>query len=388
MASTKYPRGIRYHRGGWELRFRFQKESFIYRFTAAENKTNLDRAKRLLKQAKSNLLEDIEPWPDIGSVYAGTDNPEFREVAKMWLKNLAPRTSKSHFEDVRNIVNNVWLDQFDGRHVANITPKQIKRNINAIAWSGNQRKKNCMSVLRQIFEYAIDEMDYIDINPVPRFKAPKTKTRQRAKPFTRVEKSAILDAIKELRTDAWLFYFLSFETGMRTGEVLALHWNDFDFVGGTVAVDKAMVRRRLKSTKTGSGRTVILTRAAQAALTKFPRPIKGGAVFLNAKGTIMKDADHFVSAFNSAIKKTGILYRRPYTTRSTRATELLAAGVPVKIVADQLGHTEQVCHDRYSGLYVTGEEQVVLHGAEDLMEVWRKKDDELRKSGKDSNCYD
>jgi integrase len=229
---------------------------------------------------------------------------------------------------------------------------------------------------------------YIDINPVPRFKAPKTDTRQRANPFSRVEKLAILDAIKELRADAWLFYFLSFETGMRTGEVLALHWNDFDFVGGTVVVDKSMVRRRLKATKTGAGRTVILTKAAQAALAKIPRPIKGGPVFLNAKGTIMKDADHFVSAFNSAIEKTGVLYRRPYTTRSTRATELLAAGVPVKIVADQLGHTEQVCHDRYSGLYVTGEEQVVLLGAEDLMEVWLRKDEELRKSDKGTTRCD
>ena len=67
-------------------------------------------------------------------------------------------------------------------------------------------------------------------------------------------------------------------TGMRTGELLAVTWEDFD--GTRLDVNKAIVRGQIKSTKTVDTRSVLLLPELVKRLDALPRPINGGEIIV------------------------------------------------------------------------------------------------------------
>ena len=371
--ATKYPTGIRYQAryGRWEVRFNFRKESYSHTFQAAENQSNLEAAKRILKQAKANLLEDLPPFPqqtDGPAADLNGDFYSFRAVAKLWIDNLEERDLKaSYITEARRTVNGVWLEHFQDVPVENMTPRRVKRVIKSTKWSSIKRRRNCCSVLRQILQFAIEELE-LEATPLPD-ESRKKKNGKSEKfvpnPFSVAEKAAILRDLKKMNREAWLFHLIAFETGMRTGEILALTWQDFDFINGDVSVNKAIVRSEVTSTKTDERRTVAMTAELMEALKGEVRPLDGGPLWIAEQtGSQRKSAKHFRKWWARALDSAKVEYRRMYTTRSTRATQLLSAGVSVKVVAAQLGHTEQVCQQKYSGFYTTGEERDILRAAE------------------------
>lgn len=379
MAISKYPRGIRYQAqyGRWELKFQKRKEIYYHHFTAEENKTNLAKAVRLLNQARANVRDDLPPWPEENRSGANPDGESFtfRDVAKLWLSDLETRSKSSNVTESRRIINGVWLAEFQDVPVENLSARRLKRTIKAMNWSSVKRRRNCCSVLRQILEFAVDDLDVLDANPLPSEKRRGGKSQATTfepKPFSVKEKAAILRDLKKMNREAWLFHLIAFETGARTGEVLALTWDDFDFANGDVSITKAIVRSEVTTTKTYKSRTVAMTAELANALKGEVRPLDGGPLWIAEQtGAQRKSAKHFRKWWVRALDSAKVDYRRMYTTRSTRATELLSAGVPVKIVAAQLGHTEQVCQQRYSGLYVTGNERDVLRAAEKRIAGWK-----------------
>ena len=51
--------------------------------------------------------------------------------------------------------------------------------------------------------------------------------------------------------------FLSFGTGIRSGEMVSLNWSDIDFINRTISINKTIRKGRIKGTKTYSGKRVI-----------------------------------------------------------------------------------------------------------------------------------
>ncbi|MDF1930752.1 tyrosine-type recombinase/integrase [Legionella pneumophila] len=74
-------------------------------------------------------------------------------------------------------------------------------------------------------------------------------------PFDQDEIKAILDTATEQARNLFQFAFFS---GLRTSELIALEWNDIDWLKGTVRVSKAVVLKQEKGTKTKSGMRDVL----------------------------------------------------------------------------------------------------------------------------------
>jgi integrase len=175
-------------------------------------------------------------------------------------------------------------------------------------------------------------------------------------------------------------------TGMRRGEALALRWRDADLDAGRVAVrpsvgvvkDKGRGEQLVEgATKTGQSRVVDLDAGTVAALRTY-RAVRGSVALDLVRDTALVlgtlDGSHrhperfsrqFVAHVVQARKALGeelLPVIRLHDLRHTHATLLLAAGEPVKVVSERLGHASatitltvyQHVHPAWGGRRPTG----------------------------------
>jgi integrase len=129
-------------------------------------------------------------------------------------------------------------------------------------------------------------------------------------------------------------------TGMRRGEIVALRWADVDTTAGAIAVHgtkSAAARRRVRIPESLSA---FLTehRAKQrqlyAAVSGYA---ERGYVFCAEDGSPLR-ADSLTAAFARLARKLNLPDAHFHCLRHTFATEMLGAGVLVKVVSEMLGH--------------------------------------------------
>jgi len=144
-------------------------------------------------------------------------------------------------------------------------------------------------------------------------------------------------------------------TGMRRGELAGLTWRDIDLEAATVTVQRARVTVksadvRESQPKTASGRRKVeLDTDTATALTAWQKRQEKeraewpgtwpdhGLVFTLEDGSALHP-DYLSRAFRAHVKKAKLPMVRLHDLRHTHATLMLAAGVPVKVVSERLGH--------------------------------------------------
>jgi integrase len=165
-------------------------------------------------------------------------------------------------------------------------------------------------------------------------------------------------------------------TGLRQGELLGLSWPDVDLEAGTLTVRRSLARAWLRQDgqlvagwdfaepKTArSRRTIHLAPTAMAALRRQealqaaakdaigPGWQDGRAlVFTDAAGRPL-DGKTVNLTFHRLLTVAGLPSIPFHGLRHSAATAMLAAGVPLKVVSEALGHsTITVTADRYAGV--------------------------------------
>lgn len=138
-------------------------------------------------------------------------------------------------------------------------------------------------------------------------------------------------------------------TGLRQGEQLGLAWEDIK--GDRLHVHKELARvngkyQRVEPKTERSKRTVPLTPTVQAALAAHRDrliaqgfvPTATGPVFVNTKGGPLSGS-WLTHAWYGLLETAGVK-RRPWKVlRATFASQLHAAGVPERTIADLMGHS-------------------------------------------------
>ena len=144
-------------------------------------------------------------------------------------------------------------------------------------------------------------------------------------------------------------------TGLRKGEALALRWADLDLDDGTLRVSATLnrVSRSLVSSepKTPRSRRVVPLSPDLVSMLKRHRTAQKrerlvaanqwadtGLVFTTEFGTPV-DPRNLLRVVQSAAAQIGLEDVDVHTLRHSVATAWMAAGVPIKVVADLLGHS-------------------------------------------------
>ena len=168
---------------------------------------------------------------------------------------------------------------------------------------------------------------------------PKLKyTSRKQKPFTLDEIDLILSNAKgQLRN----FLGISFFTGMRSGEILALTWDDIDFTSDTIIINKTVATGIINSAKTRSSeRDIEILSKAKGFFKsqKLETGLASSYVFLNKKNTFYPSNCNMYSSYQYLLKRLGIEKRSLHNTRHTFASIMLNNSIDPLWVSSMLGH--------------------------------------------------
>jgi len=147
--------------------------------------------------------------------------------------------------------------------------------------------------------------------------------------------------------------YLSYGSGMRSGEIIALCWKDIDFKNKTININKTMRNGRVKSPKTYSGiRKIDMTDECYKSLLNqrdLCMDIDCETIFVTQYKNPYKDVtDISKGSWKSYLKYCNIEYKRFYNLRHTFATKMLRNGLDIVTLSGHLGHKNvNVTMERY-----------------------------------------
>jgi integrase len=206
-------------------------------------------------------------------------------------------------------------------------------------------------------------------NPAAQVPRPRYQPKERAS-LTTDQVRALLQAAKGYTLEA--FFVLALHSGLREGEMLALHWPDIDFEKATVRVDRSLTQLKggifqLKEPKRPrSRRTVPLSADAINALNEHRKrmfakgqDVQTGPVFTTRTNRYIDHNNLLRAVFKPMLAKAGLADITIHDLRHTHASHLLRNGVPLHEVSRRLGHSrETVTLDTYAHLLPSASQEL------------------------------
>ena len=278
--------------------------------------------------------------------YVHPSDQRLAEFLEQWLGYVKPRCGARTYERNEAIVKRHLTPALGEIRIGKLSARHISTYETRALESGRLDKKGGLSpetvrkihwVLHQALALAvvwrlIPDNQAALVSPVHGQKAAIV-------PLAEKQQRQLLKAAENTRLAAPIQ--LALGTGMRRGEILALRWRDFDEVNRCLSVAHAF--------KTASAQRRIRLSASTIAMLKAHRTTQNEARLLSRgtwhrRGFVFPDevgepwgANAFSMAFRRLCRKAG-LDCRFHDLRHTHATDLLRAGVPVKVVSERLGH--------------------------------------------------
>jgi integrase len=307
---------------------------------------------------------------------------KFEKYATDYLTEIAPLNLKAGtLANYHNYSKRVY--EFLGHlRMDKITPTHIQKFIKAMETGERLDKyrkgalsaktiKNHIAFVSSVFEYA-RKMQVLSFNPCGSAILPKDKAEELQQEIYSVEETKhILELLcqEDRKNFQFTIYFLlAVYTGFRRGELLGLEWKDFDFDRQTVSLNRNSLYTTEKGIYTDSLKTrtsyrslklpleimAILSeyKAHQAAYVKSIHNLWVGKI----KGLHDKMVDNdrlftqrdgspmFTNSpslfFGQFCKRHGIEYRKGHSLRHFNASVQIYAGVDVKAIQTNLGHSQ------------------------------------------------
>jgi len=292
----------------------------------------------------------------------------FKDIAEEALRVHARKVGPESMDQYRAALNNWWMPYLAELPITSIDEDMLETLDADLEWPSIKTRNNCLIPLRFVFSKAMKKrietngvkVPLIAFDPCLILENGKPK-KTKPDPFTPDERDLILSHFYQFTgTDAlWYHFFIvAFYTGMRTGELLALHWEQIDFNSSSITVDRAYSKGRLKQTKTDEIRTfpaLPIVISALKELKKFTF-LQGGQVFFvppNIDQPLIYTKPP-ARVFQAALRKLGIRQRPTYNTRHTFATVMLMSNVKPGCAAKVLGHSLAVFFGTYA-TWIEGE---------------------------------
>lgn len=277
------------------------------------------------------------------------------EWYEIWIELRAAILRPSTLKSNKAVFRNSILPLIGSMKMTEVRPLDCQRIFNRMIDlnRGKRTLRGLRSLLNLFFNSAVDNL-VINESPLKRSvvsnagKKPVTKEA-----MTLVEQKRFIDACEgRVFEYAWKFIL---QTGIRSGELLALTWDDVDFENRTLNIDKSLTYIKaadyhLGPPKSNAGyRKIPLTQEAVDILhrqkryteenVKNPEPKWANNIFVNSNGA-PSSIPTYNSRLNVVCKKANIRHISMHILRHTFATRCIEAGMKPKTLQNILGHED------------------------------------------------
>lgn len=257
-------------------------------------------------------------------------------------KHVKIHCKQKTYDEGKIIVNSKIIPYFGNMKLCNLTKVHVENfmayllSLNLSNATVNKYKNTLSSIIeRQI------ENGTIFQNVVKKVKSLKIYKSNKAKALTEDEYNKLLDTCLQVKPEFYPMLYIILNTGMRRGEIIALRWENVDFVRNKIYIKDSEYRAQLDTPKTITSirdidmhadvRKILLEQKLKAGNSEF--------VFPNSKGGMFMGNNVTRRLFAPVMKASGIGHVRLHDTRHTYGSLLLENNAPVKYVQEQMGHS-------------------------------------------------
>ncbi len=304
-------------------------------------------------KTKARLREKVQKFMDEVDADIISSDMTVEAWAQKWLTIYKEKTvCTERFHAYQSILRTHIYPAIGHKRLSEVYPADLQAILNDLSCSKHYAN-SIQSTLSQLFR-AAKQNRLISNNPAEDLTLPKLKNGSH-RPITEEERALILEACKMHRAGNWVLLMLY--CGLRPGEAAALQWKDIDFDHKVVHVTKALdsYSGAVKEPKTKSGiRDVPMPDALIERLTVSGEPFE--RILLNRAGQNMNGRSKWIvwKSFRRHMNQIGggvfqnnrlvidVVAKdlTPYCLRHTYCTDLQAAGVPINVAKELMGHAD------------------------------------------------
>lgn len=260
----------------------------------------------------------------------------FDNLVSVFIKSYSKVNKRSWQRDVTS--TKALMKYFGGKKLSQVSPwtvdKYKSRRLKETSVRGTPITKATvnreLACLKKMLSYAEGE-NWIVSNPLRRYKLFKERPNK-IRVVSLAEFKMVYDnASEDLKTKL----LIGFNTGMRKSEITGLKWTDVDLSTRLIYV---------ADSKTGDPREVPVNDELYGFLSSLKEKARDEYVLPRMRSPIR----NFKTAFENAVKKSGVAKFTFHDLRHTFASNLVMAGVDIATVQELLGHKSIVMTKRYS----------------------------------------
>lgn len=309
--------------------------------------------KRFLMEAEFEFEDEIKSK---SISYNDMANNTFSNYVQWWLGyvKLTEQTKESYKYNLKFIEKHIGhmilskINKADMLELLEII-KDKKHHITGEPIS-ERTVRNHMNILKSIFRTAV-ELEILSTNPMDNIKFSVDEYQLRDNYYDIDDINKMIFALDDEPVVYQFAILFTLATGVRLGELLALQERDFNFTENSVTISKSLSEtkgsRKLGPTKTKKTRVEFYPKELNDLLEKHLEiemmkkdslGVKNDLIFTSRTGDFMPKRT-MQDWFKRFLKRHNLKHITFHGLRHTSATLLLSKGIPLKNVAERLGHS-------------------------------------------------
>ena len=300
--------------------------------------------KRLAEDQLCDLLDEARRGTLPGLVRTGATVQDATDEYLRYIEHDRER-KPSTVQGYRWIVNGQILPTFGQMRLEDVTSEHVERWLAGIDCKASTRTK-ALVILHGVFQRA-RKVYKLPVNPVTDVEKPPLTRNGDIEVFSPEEVWALVRAA-DSEQDGAIFLTAAF-TGLRQGELIALHWRDVDFTGSLLRVRASYAGGALTTPKSGKIRSVPLAPEVAKALAKLSqRELFTGEddlLFPGPAGGFL-DGSALRRRYKAALKEAQLRSLRFHDLRHTFGTRMIAKA-DIRRVQEWMGHADIQTTMRY-----------------------------------------
>ncbi|CAN5416836.1 site-specific integrase [soil metagenome] len=255
------------------------------------------------------------------------------QVLEKYRLQYRPSTLHNYKHSLNKWFNPVWNDKF----LDEIKPSDVHNVIfEDCKFTSSYTQRGLLKIVMRIFNLAIEE-GVLTRNPAVGIRVRCADANQGV--LNRNEVEILLTEARKAEHRFFPHWTLALLTGMRSGELYSLRWNDVDLVTGKISISKAWTKLNGEGpTKTAKARVYPVSAECRKFLAELKSNFSGKSEFVLPRLWEWDQGDQ-AKVLKSFCQEIGITQVKFHDLRATFITQMLNNGVPLSKVMAIVGHS-------------------------------------------------